>query len=441
MRILIAVHHFPPRYTGGAELRARRTAHYLQSKGHEVAIICVEDPIHGPADRASWTDDVFEGLHVRRLAFSIPKAKDPARWEYDNPLVADHLQSFLRDVHPDIFHMFSGYMLTGSALRVASAMRIPTVLTLTDYWFLCPRMHLVRSNGEICSTLPADEICAQCLGEERRRYRIPARILPAFMRGYWKRREDARKRMRVRRSFLLETLACADRIISPSRFLRGFFIDAGVPEETIRFLRQGRDFPQLSAEDLRKEPSSTFRVGYIGQLAWHKGVHVLFEAALRIPGVPLTIYVYGERAHFPRYAEKLDRYARRDGRLKLEGTFRPGQLGRVMKGLDVVVVPSLWFENSPNVILEAFAYETPVIVSDLGGMAELVEHEVNGLRFRVGDPDDLALQLRRVIEEPGLLDHLRKGIPRVKTIEEEMNELLALYADVMAEYSPPLRVA
>jgi len=112
VRILIAVHHFPPRYTGGAELRARRTAHYLQSKGHEVA-------------------------------------KDPARWEYDNPLVADHLQSFLRDVHPDIFHMFSGYMLTGSALRVASAMRIPTVLTLTDYWFLCPRMHLVRSNGEI----------------------------------------------------------------------------------------------------------------------------------------------------------------------------------------------------------------------------------------------------------------------------------------------------
>jgi len=219
--------------------------------------------------------------------------------------------------------------------------------------------------------------------------------------------------MRVRRSFLLETLAFADRIISPSRFLRGFFIDAGVPEEAIRFLRQGRDFPQLSAEDLRKEPSSIFRVGYIGQLAWHKGVHVLFEAARRIPGVPLTIYVYGG----------------------------PGQLGRVMKGLDVVVVPSLWFENSPNVILEAFAYETPVIVSDLGGMAELVEHEVNGLRFRVGDPDDLALQLRRVIEEPGLLDHLRKGIPRVKTIEEEMNELLALYADVMAEYSAPLRVA
>jgi glycosyltransferase involved in cell wall biosynthesis len=56
-----------------------------------------------------------------------------------------------------------------------------------------------------------------------------------------------------------------------------------------------------------------------------------------------------------------------------------------------VVVPSIWYENSPNVILEAFAHRTPVVASDLGGMAELVEDGVNGLRFTPGDASSLGV--------------------------------------------------
>jgi len=101
--------------------------------------------------------------------------------------------------------------------------------------------------------------------------------------------------------------------------------------------------------------------------------------------------------------------------------------------LDVVVVPSLWYENSPNVILEAFAHRTPVIVSDLGGMAELVEEGVNGLCFPPGEAASLATALRRLIEEPGLLARLRAGIKPVKTVAEEMTELQAIYRAVVKQ--------
>ena len=105
---------------------------------------------------------------------------------------------------------------------------------------------------------------------------------------------------------------------------------------------------------------------------------------------------------------------------------------QAMRELDVVVVPSINYENSPNVILQAFVYRTPVVVSNLGGMAELVEHEKNGLLFNPGDASDLALQLRRLKEDTDLLYRLREGIGTVKSMAEEMDELLEIYRRFVA---------
>jgi glycosyltransferase involved in cell wall biosynthesis len=94
------------------------------------------------------------------------------------------------------------------------------------------------------------------------------------------------------------------------------------------------------------------------------------------------------------------------------------------------VVPSLWYDF-PLIIHEAFATKTPVIATNLGGMAEAVTHGVDGLLFERGDAADLAGQINRVLEEPGLLEHLREGIPPVKTIAEEVNELESIYRELI----------
>ena len=435
MKILIGVHHFPPHYTGGAELRAYRTAAWLQAHGHDVRVVCVE-AIDATEDGLAFTDETYDGLPVRRLYFDLAAGGDPFRWQYDNPWIGAHLRGYLRQHKPDLLHLIGGYLLSGSALRAAMDLQIPTVLTLTDFWFLCPRINLLRSDGSLCHPPFEASTCVRCLGERKRRYRLPGRVVPGLMTAFWRGRRARVLQIEARMDFLLETLSGVDAIISPSRFLRELFVYAGVAEERIVFSRQGRDF-DLLPEQLQKQPrrsaSTPLRVGYMGQITPHKGVHVLFESLRHLPNANLEVQVYGDTAPFPRYARRLRRMAARDPRLHLAGVYERTEVSRVLRELDVVVVPSLWYENSPNVILEAFAHRTPVIVSDLGGMAELVEEGVNGLCFPPGEAASLATALRRLIEEPGLLARLRAGIKPVKTVAEEMTELQAIYRAVVKQ--------
>jgi glycosyltransferase involved in cell wall biosynthesis len=118
--------------------------------------------------------------------------------------------------------------------------------------------------------------------------------------------------------------------------------------------------------------------------------------------------------------------------LGLDGVYERTDVSHVLRGLDVVAVPSVWYENSPNTILEAFAHRTPVLVSDLGGMAELVEDGVNGLRFAPGSAPSLAARLRQLMDDPDLLPRLRQGIKPVKSVAEEMAELQEIYRSVVA---------
>jgi glycosyltransferase involved in cell wall biosynthesis len=433
VKIVMAVHHFPPRYTGGAEWRAYRTAAALQARGHTVQVVCVERVDDGLATRVSWEDEIFEHVPVRRLSLNLAAAPNPFQWEYDNAWIGDHLETLLREQHPDVFHLIGGYLISARPLLVARQLGIPTVISLTDFWFLCPRIIMLRSDGQI-SALPIRAVtCARCLGEERRRYRIPGRIAPGLMGLYWRLQKKQIDRIKARTTFLLRALNQTDAIVSPSQFLRSMFIEAGVEAERIVFARQGRDFPGLDSQSFEKKPSHKLRVGYIGQIAELKGVHILIEAARQLPDPRLTVEVYGDTRRFPGYTARLGRLIGQDKRIRLRGTYR-GQdgLSQALRNLDVIVIPSLWYENSPNSILEAFAYRTPVIVSDLGGMSELVQDGENGLAFKVGDAASLAQRLEWLLDDPKLVTRLQAGIKPIKSQAQEMDELETIYANVIA---------
>ena len=108
------------------------------------------------------------------------------------------------------------------------------------------------------------------------------------------------------------------------------------------------------------------------------------------------------------------------------------KLPSILANIDILVVPSIWYDNAPLVIQEAFASHTPVIATNLGGMAEQVHHEVNGLLFERGDVEDLSRQIYRICIDHFLLDRLIEGIPSVKTIEEEVSELESVYQNLVS---------
>jgi glycosyltransferase involved in cell wall biosynthesis len=428
LNILIAIHHFPPRFKGGAELRAFRTATVLQERGYQVRVICVERIDTGPAGSLTWQDECYEGIQVHRISLNLISAPDPFRWRYNNPLIKKHLLTWLPEHPPDIFHLIGGYLLSGSTLQAAQQLHIPTVVSLTDFWFLCPRINMLRSDGSV-SSLEIDPVrCARCLGEEKRRYRWPGYIAPNLMNWFWSRQTRGIKQIEERRTFLLSVLNQVDVVISPSQFLRNVYTQASFEPKCFIFSRQGYDFPLPETKCGQKTSSPSLRIGYLGQIAWLKGIHVLFQAARCLNGALVNIKVYGDPTPFPTYTRYLNRMVQRDNRLELAGLIDHQELSEVMRNLDVIVVPSLWRENSPNVILEAFAHRTPVIASNMGGMAELVEHEKNGLLFNPGDSLDLARQLQRILDEPGLLTRLQEGISPVKSFDQEMDELEEIYS-------------
>ena len=236
--------------------------------------------------------------------------------------------------------------------------------------------------------------------------------------------------MDERKWVLQESIALPDLVLSHSVFLQQMFArNTSVP---IRVLRHGLEIEWL--DDFHgKTSADKLRIGYIGQLQWTKGVHVLIEAFQRsqLDGWA-SLQIWGDPTRNLDYVQMLQDCINNDQAIELRGRFEQDQIATVLAEIDVLVVPSLWYENSPLVIKEAFVANTPVIASDLGGMAELVTHNVDGLLYEQGDAEDLARQLRRIFDEPGLLDRLQRGIQPVKTIHQEIDELEAVYSDLIA---------
>jgi glycosyltransferase involved in cell wall biosynthesis len=262
MHVVIAVHHFPPHYNAGAELRAYRTARALQERGHTVQVVCVEKVKPASPGKLTWEDEQYDGIPVRRLSLELDIPPARLAWLYENSLVEEHFQSIFASAKPAVFHQISGYLISSSGLRAAHKAGIPTVVTLTDFWFLCPRIQMIRSDGKISQIPIQPENCVRCLAEERRSFRWLGTLLPGIMQRYWRRQTRQIQAVQTRLSVLSQTLNETNAIISPSQFLRNLFIEAGVQPERILFCRQGRDFPTVANETLHKTSSQVLRLGY-----------------------------------------------------------------------------------------------------------------------------------------------------------------------------------
>jgi glycosyltransferase involved in cell wall biosynthesis len=440
MKVLLATHFFPPTQSGGTESYTLGLARALRRHGHKPFVICAGslDVAHGWPPRVD--DDTYDGIPVRRLSWDWRQMPHPFTTFYDNPAADSLFAEYLDRLRPDVVHITSCYSLGSGILGAARRAGCRTVLTLTDFWFLCVRHTLLRGDGSLCEGPTSAVDCQRCLAAGSRGLRglmslispeVVARgLLTASrstmltrlpgMRGYV---GDAEARLDV----LRQAFSLANVVIAPSRFLKQMFVRSGYAEDTMQVSPYGMDLSWRPEVDPRPA-DGTLSIGYLGQIEPLKGVDVAVRALRALPSdLPVRLRVYGPLHKNPAYAESLRQCAQGDSRIEFAGAYTPATLGDILRGLDVVVVPSLWYENTPLVINEAFAARRPVVATDLGGMSEAVQHEVNGLLFPRGDVDRLAAALKRFIDEPALLPRLRDGIGPVRTIDEEILALLALY--------------
>jgi glycosyltransferase involved in cell wall biosynthesis len=440
MKILLISNGFPPRQWAGTETYTAGLAAELSKRGHQVQVLCGGN---WQEDTDYWNkpnDELHQGIPVRRINLNWAKSPDPFRYLFDNPVVANYLRDYLKELQPDLVHVTSCERLSASVLAVVKQAGLPLVLSLTDFWFLCPRITLLRGDNENCDGQTTTWDCLKCLAHGSKVYRWPRSILPesgvaallttvstipaitrhSGLRGMI---GDVAGRKR----YLRAAFELADYRTTASQFVHDLFVNNGF-DAPIQIQPYGHNIDWL--EQYRgKTASNQIRIGFIGQIVPPKGVHLILEALHLLEPYQreyFRIFIYGNLQKAVEYGNQLRQLAATLPNVEFCGTYLHEQSGDVFANFDFLVVPSLWYDF-PLVVHEAFASQTPVIATRLGGMAEVVQHNINGLLFERGNVADLAAQLRRMIEEPGLLDQLRAGIQPVKTVATETTELETIY--------------
>ena len=440
-RVLIVVHGYPPGGRGGAEGRAARTARGLAGRGWSVSVLAHDAAAGGRASNRqagvpAWSDADEDGVRVRRIAANPDGGQGAFVDSYDNAAVAAALEGMLREHQADVVHLFSGYLMSASVVTTARRLGIPVAVSLTDYWWFCHRINLLKPDGTRCDG-PSPGACARCACEARRRWRLPSAAAPKTAGLVWSIASrspalhswlgvDAQAQ---RAGFLSAALARADLLLAPSRFLADFYVRHGVDPGKISVHRQG----VARTEPGTRVPADEMRFGCAGQIKAHKGVDLLLTAWSRLTGPRRRqLALYGSAAGEEAYGSRIRRMLGRLPDARWDGEYAAGGAWDMLARTDVLVVPSRWVENSPNIILEAQAMKVPVVGTDLGGIAELVSHERDGLLFEVDNADDLARQLQRLLDEPGLREALSSSAPAVRSLEDEYDDLECLYRSLSA---------
>lgn len=413
MRIAFTVHKFPTESLGGTEVYTQTLARTLVATGHEVAVFY-------PSPRVNAIDKtvILDGVQLWRVPLPATRThEDPVRqyWHtFRDTAIERAFAAFLQEYRPDLVHY--QHVQGVSARLIELAAGVPRVATLNDYWYFCANSQLIRPDHQPCSG-PAFA-CMNC---------VDCATVRGDLQGLRWLRPLVALPFAYRNAYLRQMAAQIDLFIAPSEFLRQQYINQEFPATKIITLEYGMDRKRLTdaPEVNLPPPAGRPHFGFIGSLAWQKGVHVLIEAFNQLPeSAALTIY--GSETVFPDYVAKLRQMARHP-HIRFAGPIHFDHVGAALRQFDALVVPSIWYENSPLVIQEAYVAGVPVIAGRIGALTEKVQDQKSGLLYTAGDSQSLAATLQSVIDQPNQLAHLRQGITPPPTMTEHVMQIVNLY--------------
>ena len=447
MRILLTVHQFFPQFAAGTEILAYSVARELMKRGHVVHVLAGYPDSAKLNEEDRFDEYDFEGIHVYRFhhAYTAMGGQvSKVEIGYDNRLAADYFDRILESFSPNLVHFFHLNRLGTGLIERAVHAGIPRFMTPTDFWTICPTSQLLLGDGSLCSGPTAHS--GNCVKHfvQSTQGRLIGKVsetlpdasvdllvrltkngvLPAYPQS--KEVVAIAKRLPVNVSRLNQL----DGLIVPNKFMKEFLVRYGVKSDLITESAFGVDVTSVEQSDCRSSHVGPLRVGFIGTLAFHKGCHILVEAFKMLPAPGATLKVYGCSEEDQDYATSLQVCAEENQSIELCGTFPNSEIAKVFSGIDVLVVPSLWYENTPLVIYSAQASRCPVVASDLPGLSAVIKNDENGLLFESGSSVDLEKQLARLVTEEGLLQRLSANSRTPKSTEVHVDELLFVWNSV-----------
>jgi glycosyltransferase involved in cell wall biosynthesis len=415
MRILLVSHKYPPYSLGGVEVYTHNLAQALRTH-HQMAVFYRHDD--GDGVPFVEHDENLDGILSRRVSCNPSGLAASVAGKFLETFLNRKIEhSFARfeaQFQPDLIHIQHVMALSARLLHLARECGAPVLLTLHDYWFICGNSQLIWPDAQTCRGKRWGMNCVRCAAAAR----FPAPLV------HWL-RPTLSPLFLYRDRVVKQAALQADQFVSPSQFLIDRYVAEGFPAHRFLYLENG-----IAADRIRRfswQPSDgPLRVTFLGSLAWQKGVHVLVEAFNGLANGVARLRIWGDPAVFPDYAAELRQMSTHPD-IQFMGRIANERVGEVLADSDVMVVPSLWYENSPVVIQEARAAGVPIIASGHGALAEKVRHGVNGLHFPPGEAAALRQTLRRLVSEPDLLPRLRRNVPAPLDMGEHVRQLEVVY--------------
>jgi glycosyltransferase involved in cell wall biosynthesis len=406
-RILVISHGHPDFSPGGGEIAAYTHWQELRKRGIKAMLVCrvADSPGHVGAPFFSRSEDGLEVL------FHAPLVDHFRHCQRQRNVVYQDFRALLERFRPTVVH-FHHYAHLG--LEMIREVRkydpaVPIALTLHEFLGICnAHGQMVKTNGILCQkAAPLD--CSLCFPE------------------------TSPQQFFMRELFVKSFFAIVDLFVCPSDFLRQRYLAWGLPAEKMIVLENGQPLNDQPVVEERCEQTYETRFVVLGQLSRRKGTLVLLDAVRLLPRrirnlVRIEIHgsaQYAEedfRGEFDKSLKELDQT------IHLCGRYSPQDVRSILRQNGWLVVPSLWWENSPMVIQEAFAAGRPVICSNIGGMAEKVTPGVSGVHFRVNNAADLAARIEECATNPALWKRLCAGVPKPPTIDQTVDQLLRMYS-------------
>ena len=393
MKILKVIHGFPPDYMAGSEVYSYHLVKELINQDIETFVFTrVENEFD---DNYKIYNEKFEDIQIQRV--NKPKRDYLYEDKFYDDKIDKIFKEYLASIKPDIVHFGHLSHLSTNLIKIVKEFNIPIVYTIHDFWLYCVKGQMINQDGVICEN-PSVENCTQCSN-----YVVNSKQI-----------EESQKHMK-------EVIELIDIFISPSHTLKDFFINQGIDKDKIQYLKYGFNTKKIIYNKKVFTQNSKINFGFMGRVIPTKGIKVLVDTFKKLPNEKLSIY--GNIGIQKRFLETKN--------IVFKGAYDNNNINTVLNDIDVLIVPSIWYENAPLVIQEAFLAGIPVITSDIGGMAELVKDKINGFTFKVGSCEELEILIKNISNNPIILNNLVSSRNIVVDIEDDVKEIIKIYEELI----------
>lgn len=443
---------FPPRHIGGTELYVQSLVESLQKKRQECQVACIESFKDKNQPEICVKQEQYNGITIDRILVNAVYQKLKFL-PFNVPLREKVISQFLDIIspfQPDIIHLhplqlgFEAYLI--EALKRKGH---KTIITYHTPLTSCARGDLLFMGKTVCDGVITPVRCSQCLFHKKNVPGPLAMLLSRLPLKWYQYlfQNVLKSRYKYLKSFITVPIIINERIknwglatsnatavLAISQWVQNIFINNHLPPEKVSLIRNGMR-TYIKKDDV--ERCGIPRFGYLGRLTESKGVKVLINALKAIPSDVEFIFefysTFGKGVDYSSKGDEIEQallqLERSDKRIRLIPDNK-GDISAILSTLirwDALVMPSVWLENGPLVIYEAFSVKTPVIGSRRGGIAELVKEGKTGFLFEPGNFQELANLLQIFAKNPQELRALRKNIPPVRTIETVAGDVLEVY--------------